>query len=304
MRTACIIAALLAAPSVASAEAPQWGIDGTTVVRGGATLPDHQIIVVSAWCTYVDEPAVWREVDEFYGEPDEAPTVGNNLHGCTYNLVEDGEALAGGPWDAPRAHDDIFYALPRASFPVVNDTIPALDRIPLAEFYPRLESGKDGVLRAKLGPSRGLRVPDGSPLVSFQDTLRAELEAGVFTLRPEQRTWKLRDGREAVEPLGDVPPSEPPPVPEASPTPPPVPEASPAPTPSPVPEASPIPPPVPEASPIPPPVPKASPAPTVTTAPPAATPTVTRPPLARDLVIGGGCLALGLSAGFAFRRRR
>jgi hypothetical protein len=299
MRTACIIAALLAAPSAASAGAPQWGINSTTVVRGGATLPDHLLIVVSAWCTYVDEPAVWREVDEFYGEPDEAPTVGNNLHGCTYNLVEDGEVLAGGPWDAPRAHDDIFYALPRASFPVVKDTIPALDRIPLAEFYPRLESGKDGVLRAKLGPSRGLRVPDGSPLVSFQDTLRAELEAGVFTLRPEQRTWKLRDGREAVEPLGDVPPSEPP-IPKASPIPIPVPEASPIQTHVPKDSPSQPPRPVPKASPNPAPIP----VPEVTPAPPAATPTVTRPPLARDLVIGGGCLALGLSAGFAFRRRR
>ena len=271
----CIIAALLAAPPSASAGAPQWGIDGTTVVRGGAALPDHVIVVVSAWCTYSDDPAVWRESDEQNGEPDEPPTVANNPYGCSYNLVADGEPLEGRPWDAPKARDDVLYALPRAKFPAQDDTIAALDDIPLREFYPRMESGQDGVLRAKIGPTRGIRVPDDSPLVGFQDTLRAELRDGAFTLLAEQRLWKLRDGREVVEPLTDTPPSEPSPipVPEVLANPIPVPEVLTKPTPIPVPEVS-------------------------------TPPTVTGPPLARDLTIGGGCLALGLLAGFGVPRRR
>ncbi len=324
MRTgsACIagiagLATLLALPSAASAEAPQWGIDGTTVVRGGAALRDHVIVVVSAWCTYIDEPAVWAEADDFYGEPDEPPTVGNNFYGCTYNLVEDGEKLGGGPWDAPRARDDIVYALPRAKFPVQDDTIAALDGIPLREFYPRLESGKDGVLRAKLGPTRGIRVPDDSPLVGFEDTLRAELRDGAFTLLAEQRLWKLHDGREIVEPLADAPPSEPSPVPvpEALANPIPVPEVLTKPTPTPVPDVhtNPTPIPVPDVHTNPTPIPAPDvltnpiPVPEVVPEPPAgvSTPaTVTGPPLARDLAIGGGCLALGLLAGFGVRRRR
>lgn len=259
MRPACMLAALLAAPSAASAGAPQWGIDGTTVVRGGAALPDHVIVVVSAWCSYADEPAVWRASDEQNGAPDEPPTIADNPYGCTYALVEDGKPLAGKPWDAPRARDDILYALPRAKFPVTGGTIAALDRILLAEFHPRMASGTDGVLRADRGPSPGIRLPADSPIVGFEDTLRAQLRDGVFTLIAEQRTWKLRDGREVVEPLGDAHPSGP------------QPPTSPA---------------------------LSEPPMAASAAPP------TSPPFARDLTIGGVCLALGLVGGLTVRRRR
>lgn len=309
MRTACLLAALLTAPASGLAAAPRWGIDGETIVRGGAALPDHILIVVSAWCTYSDQPAVWREVDEFNGEPDDPPTVADNRYACDYQLVTDGEALPGRPWDAPKAHDDIFYALPRARFPVAGDRIPALDALPIATFHARLESGQDGVLRANLGPSPGIRVPDDSPLVGFTDTLRAELHAGSFTLIPEQRTWKLRDGREAIEPLGDQPLAESPPVPEASPpepdpTPVPVPAITPAITPTPTPAITPTPTPAPN----PPPTPAITPTPTpAPQPPPTSTPasaTVSHSRLGRDVALSGGCLALGLFAGFALRRRR
>lgn len=306
MRTACLLAALLTAPASGLAAAPRWGIDGETIVRGGAALTDHILIVVSAWCTYSDQPAVWREVDEFNGEPDEPPTVADNHYACDYQLVADGEALPGRPWDAPKAHDDIIYALPRARFPITGDRIPALDALPIATFHARLESGQDGVLRANLGPSPGIRVPDDSPLVGFTDTLRAELHAGSFTLIPEQRTWKLRDGREATEPLGDQPLAESPPVPEDSPpepdpTPVPVPAITPAITPTPTPAITPTP----AANPPPTPAPSTpvlAPQPPPT--PPPASATVSPSHIGRDVALSGGCLALGLFAGFALRRRR
>jgi len=325
---ACIVAALLAAPSAVSAGAPSWGIDGTTVVRRGETLRDHLIVVVSAWCTYVDEPAVWRAADDFNGEPDDPPTVGDNFYGCGYRVVEDGRPIEGAPWDAPRARDDVLYAIPRAKFPVQRDTIAAFENIPLAEFYPRMESGKDGILRANRGPSRGIPVPDGSPLVGFQDTLRAELRDGAFTLIAEQRSWRLRDGREVVEPLGDDPPAEPAsdpagaapvpaditpePAPADTPTPPVPADIPPAPVPTDSPHA-----PVPSDTPPAPvpadtataPVPADSASAAVPAPPPTAPVSPDTPParagsLAGDLAIGGGALALGLFAGLALRRRR
>ncbi|HEY8376356.1 MAG TPA: hypothetical protein VIK91_07705, partial [Nannocystis sp.] len=106
------------------------------------------------WCTYIDAPEAWQAGDEFDGEPDEPPTVGDNVYRCTYEIVRDGATFDGAPWDAPTARDDVFYALPRSRFLLEDRRLPELDDMPVRDFYPRLEAGWGGALRAATGPSR------------------------------------------------------------------------------------------------------------------------------------------------------
>jgi hypothetical protein len=287
-------------------EPPQWGVNGWTTVRGVDALTDYIVIWVSEWCRYADEPEVWMVEEHEFLDDDEPLTVQNNPYQCRYEIIKEGEKFTGAPWDAPKARDDVFFALPRSRLVVEDGLIPELEEMPVTEFYPRLESGWGGALRAATGPTRGIPVPFDALVDEFVDEVRAEIRDGVFALIPERRTWKFAGGEEVVTAPGAGPPVKPSEV---------VPE--PAPEPSGEPEPASASPGEPPSGPAPPPAPTQPsegerpgaediPGPLL---PPADVPEETAPAaapaanqLARDLGVGGGCLVLGFLVGFALRR--
>lgn len=198
-----LVAARAAADALPYDPATEKSIDGAAVLLDLDKYPDYTFLFFDGGCFSSEEPDGERL----------GLKVGDERLGCGYRVVDPGVAYRGVSYEAPNGDSGEFGALPAKRFPVKNGKVPALDRLPFGTLVEWRESEQKSPLIALGSPPLFIELHRFSERTGFTDYLRVTSPCGAPMLQLARREWQLENGEVIVQAQPDTTPScEPAPV--------------------------------------------------------------------------------------------